>query len=244
MLIHRRKFALLREGIAHFAAYAILREDTDELKEHLEILHPEERTYYDNLKFDKRKVSYLLGRISAKKAIGALSSYEDLSRIAITPGVFLFPVVKHSVTRNIQVSITHCDNIGISLVHPEEHPVGIDLERTDKSNTDAIKEQLTDHELSMSAAVPLRPSVSFTMLWTMKEALSKILRTGLTMDLKVLEIHSLLKEGDLYTSQFKHLIQYKAISCISGAYVCSIVVPARTTPELAPFWDHFRESCR
>jgi 4'-phosphopantetheinyl transferase len=244
MVIHRKKFALNREDTAHFAAYAILREDADEIVKRLEFLHPDERMYYDKLKFDKRRISYLLGRISAKKAIGALSSYEDLPHIAIMPGIFQFPIVRHSVTRNLQVCITHCDNIGISLAYPEEHPVGIDLERTDEVNTEIIKEQLTPAELAMAAALPLLPSAAYSMIWTMKEALSKILKTGLTMNLQLLEIQSLTKEGDIYTSHFKHLIQYKAVSCLSGPYVCSFVCPRKTEADLGHFWEDFKEVCK
>ena len=242
MLIHRGKFTLKRENSIHAAAFCILHGATAQLTQHLHLLHPEELSYYETLKFDKRRESYLLGRISAKKAIGALSLFEDLGKIAIEAGIFQFPVVKYAITRNLQVSITHCEGLGIALSYPEVHPLGIDLERTDNANTEAIKQQLTPAELALMRTVPLPEDVACTMIWTMKEALSKVLRTGLTMDLKLLEIRSLVKEGDVYTSHFRHLIQYRAISCHAAAYVCSIVVPGKTTPELEEFWRFFRET--
>ncbi len=242
MLIHRGKFTLKRENSLHYAGFCILHAAPELLIQQLALLHPEERSYYNTLRFDKRRESYLLGRISAKKAIGALSAFEDLPKIAIEAGIFQFPVVKYSITRNLQVSITHCDGLGIALCHPEVHPLGVDVERTDKENSAAIEEQLTTDELALTLTVPLPQAVACTTIWTMKEALSKILRTGLTMDLKLLEIQSLVKEGDLYTSQFKHLIQYKAISCCAGNYVCSVVVPGKTTPDLEQFWQFFLET--
>ncbi|PSL34827.1 4'-phosphopantetheinyl transferase superfamily protein [Chitinophaga ginsengisoli] len=242
MLIHQGKFTLKRENSMHAAAFCILHASLRQLTQHIHLLHPEERSYYETLKFDKRRESYLLGRISAKKAIGALSVFEDLGKIAIEAGIFQFPVVKYAVTRNLQVSITHCEGLGIALSYPEVHPLGLDLERTDKANTEAIKEQLTPGELALMKTVPLPEDIACTMVWTMKEALSKVLRTGLTMDLKLLEIQSLVKEGDLYTSHFKHLIQYRAISCYAGTHVCSIVVPGKTTPDLEEFWGYFRET--
>ncbi|UPK72544.1 4'-phosphopantetheinyl transferase family protein [Chitinophaga filiformis] len=242
MLIHRGKFTLTREHSIHTAGFCILHTALEQLMQQLHLLHPEERSYYETLKFDKRRESYLLGRISAKKAIGALSSFEDLGKIAIEAGVFQFPVVKYAVTHNLQVCITHCDGLGIALSYPEVHPLGIDLERADKAGTGAIREQLTARELALADTLPLPADVAFTMLWTMKEALSKILRTGLTMDLKLLEIRSLEKEGDVYTGHFSHLIQYKAISCHAGAHVCSVVVPGKTSPDLAQFWQFFRET--
>lgn len=242
MLIHRGKFTLKRENTIHTAAFCILHAAPGQLTQHLHLLHPEEQSYYETLKFDKRRESYLLGRISAKKAIGTLSHYEDLGKIAIEAGIFQFPVVKYAITPNLQVSITHSEGLGIALSYPEVHPLGIDLERTDKANTHAIKEQLTPAELALIRTISLPEEVACTMVWTMKEALSKVLRTGLTMDLKLLEIQSLVKEEDLYISYFRHLIQYRAISCYAGAYVCSIVVPGKTTPELEQFWEYFRET--
>ena len=243
MLIQRGKITLNREDSTHQAGFCMLQGDLQELIAKLNLLHSEERTYYDHLTFDRRKQSYLLGRFAAKKAIGALAAYEDLEKIAIAAGIFQFPVVKYSVTRNLQVCITHCDNLGIALAYPEVHPLGIDIEKTNKANIDVIKGQLTADELTLTKAIPLSDDASCTMIWTMKEALSKILRTGLTMDMNVLEIQSLVKEGpDLYSSHFKHLIQYKTISCLSGPYVCSLVIPRKTTTDLEEFWQLFRNA--
>jgi len=243
MLLQRAQIALNRENSTHRAGFCVLRADLQELITTINLLHADESAYYDHLTFDRRRQSYLLGRIAAKKAIGALAVYEDLEKIAITAGIFQFPVVQYAVTRNLQVCITHCDNIGIALAYPEIHPLGVDIEKTNKANINVIKGQLTADELTLTQAVTLSDDVSCTMIWTMKEALSKILRTGLTIDMKVLEIQSLVKEGpDLYTSHFKHLIQYKAISCLSGPYVCSLVIPRKTMVDLSAFWQAFRQA--
>lgn len=243
MLIRRGKFELIRETNSYQAGFCILQADLPDLIPKFQLLHTEELAYYNTLRFDKRRHSYLLGRISAKKAIGAIAAYEDLGKIAITSGIFQFPIVQYSVTRNLQVCITHCDNLGIALSYPEAHPMGIDIEKTDKVNRDIIKEQFTLDEITLLKTVSLPETATTTMLWTMKEALSKILKTGLTMDMKVLEVQSLVKEGDsLYVGQFKHLIQYKAICCVSDPYICSLVIPRKTTVDLTKFWQFFRET--
>ncbi|MBW8682773.1 4'-phosphopantetheinyl transferase family protein [Chitinophaga rhizophila] len=242
MLIQRGKIELNREDTQYQAGFCMLQAELPDLVNRLHILHEEERNYYDTLRFDKRKHSYLLGRVSAKKAIGALAAYEDLEKIAISSGIFQFPIVKYSVTRNLQVCITHCENLGIAISYPEAHPLGIDIEQTDKANTAVIKEQLTADEQGLLQTVTLPEKVSTTMIWTMKEALSKVLKTGLTMDLKLLEIQSLVKVSDtVFTSQFKHLIQYQAISCLSGSYACSVVIPRKTKADLSPLWDAFEQ---
>jgi 4'-phosphopantetheinyl transferase len=58
----------------------------------------------------------------------------------------------------------------------------------------------------------------------------------------VFEIESLQKEGALYTSTFRNCAQYKAISCQAGDYVCSIIIPKNTAPELDHFWAAFMQT--
>jgi 4'-phosphopantetheinyl transferase EntD len=239
MSVHKGIITLKRERSLHQAGFCILQSPLAVLQQQLSLLHPEEQAYYNTLKYDKRKVSYLLGRIAAKRAIGTLLSSDAFHTIAIDSGIFEFPVVKYIPNGNMQVCITHCDETAIALSYPEAHPLGVDIERTDKDNTTAIQDQLTIGELTMATSTSLPLSVACTMIWTIKEGLSKILRTGLTIDLKLLEIKSLKRDNHLYTSEFQHLIQYKAISCVAGKYVCSVVIPRNTTPDLQQFWQDF-----
>src|SRR5437763_869645 len=55
-------------------------------------LHPKEKEYFDTLKFDRRKASYLLGRYCAKSALSNLQQ-ERMENILITTGVFGQPVI-------------------------------------------------------------------------------------------------------------------------------------------------------
>lgn len=235
------KISLQRENSLHHAGYCIIREKLSALTDYMPMLHPEEQAHYNTFRFDKRRSTYLLGRIAAKQAIHALTSQDNLHNIAIGSGVFQFPVVKYNPQGNLQVCISHCDELGIALSYPEEHPLGIDIEIPDPSNVAALKEQLTDAEILLASAQALPEATGFTMAWTIKEALSKILRTGLTIDLKLLEIKSLQKQDGVYVSDFRHLIQYKAVSCIAGDYICTVVMPGKTTTDLRQFWEDLRE---
>ena len=239
--MHTDKIILQREKETFTAAYCIIQENLNSLIENCSFLHSSERAYYDTLKFDKRKHSYLLGRLAAKKAIAELTGEKNISSIAINYGVFHFPIVKNAIHQNIQVSITHCDNIGIALAFPEEHPLGVDMERMDENRTEAMKSQMnaTEFELIANCNIPL--SLGCTAFWTIKEALSKIFRTGLTMDFKILEINSFEQADLAYISTYKYYAQYKAISYAAGKYICSIVLPKNTTPVLQPFWNSFTD---
>lgn len=218
----------------------MLKEKLPELKKNIVLLHPDEKGYYDTLKFDNRKSSYLLGRIASKAAISELIEEEEgMKSISIGFGVFNFPVVQRSVGRNIQVCISHCDNFGVALAFPEEHPLGVDIEKPDPHKIDTMKSVVCAEELELISNCNLPMSIGCTLIWTVKESLSKIFRTGLTMDVKISEIKSLNKTDSVYISTFRHFAQYKAISRCGGDYICSIVLPKNTTPALDQFWNSF-----
>jgi 4'-phosphopantetheinyl transferase EntD len=180
-----------------------------------------------------------LGRIAAKKAISEIAEGQNIQSIFIDFGIFQFPVVKYCTGQNIQVSISHCDDIGIALAFPEEHPLGTDIERIDTDKIEAIQSQVTAKEVKLIEELNLPFDAGCTIIWTIKEALSKIFRTGMMMDFTLLEISSLEKAGLTYMGTFCYTAQYKAISFHSGNYVCSVVVPKNTTPVLEEFWQAF-----
>jgi 4'-phosphopantetheinyl transferase EntD len=137
------------------------------------------------------------------------------------------------------VSISHCDNFGVALAFPEEHPLGVDIEKSDMRRTDTMCSLVCAEEAALISNCNLSMSIGCTVIWTIKESLSKIFRTGLTMDVKISEINSLKKVDSIYISTFRHFAQYKAISGCAGDYICSIVMPKNTTPALDHFWDSF-----
>lgn len=233
---------LKREHESFDACFCIIRDTLPQLARRLALLHPVEQAYYNGLKFDKRKLSYLLGRQAAKTAVALLAGVEDLSSFYIGAGVFQFPVVKELPLRNIQVSISHCEQTGIALAFPEEHPLGIDIEKIEDDKAAIIKDYLSAREYELAMLCGLPAASGCFMMWTIKEALTKILRTGLTTDLHMIELASLERTGTTYTSTFRHFTQYKALSCQHGDYICSLVLPARTTPEMDTFWHSFISS--
>jgi len=156
-------------------------------------------------------------------------------------GIFQFPVLRHVKSANLQVSISHCDDFGISLVFPEEHPLGIDIEKVEDKIIETLDSQLTETEKTLLRNSTLFTDYGHTLLWTVKEGLSKIFRTGLMMDFKTLEINSISFQNGIYESHYTHCGQYKAFSCIIEQYVCSIVTPKKTNVDLTSFWNQVRD---
>jgi 4'-phosphopantetheinyl transferase len=198
-------------------------------EEIVKFLHPKEREIYEALKFEKRIRSYLLGRYVAKHAIAALVGEQDLANILIQPGVFTQPVATCANNHNIQVGITHCDDFGAAVAFPEAHPMGIDIESISPNKKGVMESQMTETEKELIITFPFSYQEMLAFLWTMKEALSKALRTGLMTPFEIFEVNRIEVKNDCLVGYFKNFAQYKTVSfSLSSHYICSIVYPMKT----------------
>ena len=199
-----------------------------------ELLHLGEKRHYQQLTFIRQKRAYLLGRVAAKRAIQALAPQVAPSDIFIDAGVFGFPVVRSRFLENMQVSISHTDEFGLALAYPEAHPLGIDTERVDTERVASVASTLDEQEELLLRGLLLPRPVSLTLLWTAKESLTKVLRTGLTLDLKLAAVKSLAKADNVWVGHFGNFGQYKSLSLLFSNRVCSVVLPEKTSVDLAP----------
>ena len=194
----------------------------------LQHLHPQELDYYKTLPVEKRKKSYSIGRYSAKKALSALVGEKNLQSTFIDRGLFNHPIVVIPNNQNIQVSISHCDEIGAALAFPEALPMGIDVERVDPDKKKVIESQMTENEKELIKSFPHSYNTLLVLLWTAKEALSKILKTGLMTPFKISEISALTVKQETMVCNFKNFAQYKGLSFNLGCYMHTIVFPKNT----------------
>lgn len=238
--MNKGEILLYRKDNDFRAGFCVIDKSLPDLIKESWMLHPDELSYYKTLEYDKRRTSYLLGRIAAKNSVSEFL-HEDIvfPSFSIKPGVFQFPVVKHITDYNVQVSISHCDNIGVALAFPEEHPMGIDIERIREDKIDVMKTVISKNESKLIDHAVLHMSVASCLVWSVKESLSKVLKTGLTLDFGILEINSLEKKGLIYQSTFTHFSQYKAISFKIDEYICSIVLPEQTRVDLESIRNAF-----
>lgn len=191
-------------------------------------LHPDERKYYESLRFEKRMRSFLIGRYAAKRAVAALTGETDLTKILVQSGIFTQPIVTLPGHQNIQVSISHCDHWGIALAFPEVHPLGVDIEKIHLDKNEVLEKQMTPIEIELIKTQPDSYETMLTVLWTAKEALSKVIKTGLMTPMKVYEINKMEYQDHSFMSYYKNFGQYKTISFKIGDYVCAIVHPMKT----------------
>ncbi len=205
--------------------------------ETIKYLHVKELEYYLKLTYEQRVKSYLAGRYAAKKAVSSFVQEENLDQILIEQGVFHQPIIVHTHANNIQVSITHCDDLGAAIAFPEALPMGIDIERISVKRKGILKSQMTEREKEIIKPFPYSEEVMLTLLWTAKESLSKILKTGLTIPLEILEVSKLEVKGNTVHGYFNNLSQYCVSSLMFGEYVCSIAYPKNILLSLEVVWD-------
>lgn len=238
-MIEDVKICLKREDSSFEGALAIIKEDRKETRTLLRQLHPEEKTNYESFPDEERRASYLLGRVAAKRAVQRLVRAVDPTSICIGSGVFQFPVVKGVGLSNVQASISHCEGLGFCAAFPEAHPLGVDVEIISRANADIVSSQLSLSEKQLIRRK--MGDLDHTVAFSMKEALSKILRTGMMLDFQLLEIDTIAKEEDHICCTFRHFSQYKAYSFCQGSHVFSLALPGRTSVELDKVWAIIRQ---
>ena len=230
------KIPLIRKKQQFWACAALVKGTLNEGDMHLGKLHLNERTIYEGYQYERRKASYLLGRLVAKHAILPLSSISNPRLVWIDTGVFQFPIVRGANLQNIQVSISHCDSIGFSVAYPEAHPMGIDIEKISEDRTATVLSQLVNNEKELLKTNRNDTISCYTAIFSIKEALSKILKTGMMLDFKFLEIKSFQLKEQVIKCTFIHFGQYKAFAYLQNGYVFAIVLPKRTSVQLDPVW--------
>jgi 4'-phosphopantetheinyl transferase len=225
------KITLQRREGRYDIGYGLVQSTSSSVLYEHKMLHLEEKKHLETLKYERRKHSYLLGRVAAKYSLTDMISQMPES-IMISSGIFQFPIVKYLSGGNIQVSISHCKDMGIALAFPETHPMAVDVECIDDERIDAIRNEITEHEKFELNQHNLNSNQGAVLLWTIKEGLSKIFRTGLMMDFKLFEIDVLKNNEGIWESTFTHCGQYKGISTLYGKYIVSFIMPKNSTLSL------------
>jgi 4'-phosphopantetheinyl transferase len=195
-----------------------------------EFLGSSERLYFSALRFERRQMSYLLGRYAAKLALSHVFSEPDLRNIEITRGVFEQPIVQCRRTSTWCVTISHADSLAVAVAYPAGHPMGVDLERVDPLRYETIVSQLSAEEKQWATAATTDQLEIVTALWTAKEALSKALVTGLMAPIEIYTLAQFRQiESGLWEGHFKNFAQYKVLVWAGASYVLSIAMPKRST---------------
>ena len=102
----------------------------------------------------------------------------------------------------IYFNLSHCKEAAICAI--SDKPVGVDVESIREFRDSLVNYTMNDEEKAEMASSS-NPAATFIRLWTMKEATSKLIGTGITNDVKTLidttkyKYNTTEKESYIYT---------------------------------------------
>ena len=140
------------------------------------LLSAQEQAYFKTLRFPKRRNEWLGGRFALKRVVGRILNTDNLSQVEVLPQESGKPklLVGGEVTR-LAYSITHSNGFAVAAASADEKYIGIDLEKIEHRIEAWKNDFFHPSELTSEGDEFL------TALWTQKEALVKLLGTGLSL---------------------------------------------------------------
>ena len=140
------------------------------------ILSQREQAYYKTLRFPKRQTEWLGGRIALKQLVARVLGITDLIQIEVLPQDSGKPqLLVGGKTAPVAYSITHSHGLAVAAAGAESTFLGIDLEKIEPRIEAWKNDFFHPNELTGKGDAFL------TALWTQKEALVKLLGTGLSL---------------------------------------------------------------
>jgi 4'-phosphopantetheinyl transferase len=211
--------------------FALARDYPALLDQFGEFLTSKEAAYFAELRFLRRRQSFLLGRYAAKLALLRLLKATNPKAIEIGRGVFEQPLISYLSARAPDVTISHCDEIAVALAFPSGHPMGVDIEQIDPDRLVTIQSQMSPVEREWARSAGADELAFSTLIWTAKEALSKALLCGLMSPMEIFNLAEFYPLGDrVWGGLFQNFGQYKFIGCISRRVAMSVVLPKKSEP--------------
>lgn len=187
-----------------------------------DFLNCSEKKYLRSNISNLRRISYVCGRYAAKKAVNSLDKGFNLRDIYVENGVFKHPVLKN---KELDITISHAENYSVSLAFSRNFVFGIDIEKTDGINIDSLARILDIRELEMLTDIEQDLHKKLLLLWALKEALGKCLKTGININLDILGVRFIKKMHDYFEGEFLNFPQYKFIVFAYENFYISIVFP-------------------
>ena len=187
------------------------------------ILSAKELTTYKGYQHRKKKVDFLLGRSMAKCAIDKLSACENFAEIEITNSVFGAPIVIGDNMANLGVSISHSNEYATAVSYHRNFPCAIDTEVIRPKCEKAMRSLLECNEASIIKGY--NELNILTVMWTAKEAASKVLNIGFTVDTKIFEVDKIQKSSDCLIGSYRYLKGFQFVSQKIGNSILTVASP-------------------
>jgi phosphopantetheinyl transferase len=179
--------------------------------------------------FPAKKQGFLLGRLAAKRALGALLAEPDLRQIEIRAGIYGQPLVQHPRAGSAEVSVSHSHGLAVALAFPAGYPMGIDLETISAVSAEVVLGEIgaSPPELAWLATGGVDPAMACGVLWTAREALGKSFRLGLNSPLGILALSEIRPEGEgSWACRYVNFPRCQCLSQVKDGRVLSLAMPA------------------
>ncbi len=122
-----------------------------------------------------------------------------------------------------EVSIAHCPGWAAAVASERGRPVGVDIEpRRGESAGPAIRAASVG-QMALAVGAGLGPETAALLLWTVREAAGKALRTGLVVASEVLDLAAVDEvDTNTYEVQFRSLTAMKGVTRVLDDVVVSL----------------------
>ncbi|MBR1734300.1 MAG: 4'-phosphopantetheinyl transferase superfamily protein [Alphaproteobacteria bacterium] len=170
-------------------------------------LSDKELSFCNRFKSEKRRKHYAMGRIAAKIALMQIKGDINPTTINIINATKGYPLFENEL--DYAVTISHSKNYAGALVFSKKRKIGMDLEYIDSTKICALKRTILPQEKIEENIIPL------TVVWCMKESLSKALLCGLYDSLDTFCIKDFICDNNFtYQAKYKYYPQYMGIAKI------------------------------
>lgn len=196
-----------------------------------EFLGESEKKQSADFKFAAKREGFLLGRLAAKRALGAQLAEPDLRQIEIRAGVYGQPLVRHPRAADVEVTVSHSHGLAVALAYPAEYPMGIDLETISAVSAQVVIGELeaSPPELTWLATGGVDAATACCVLWTAREALGKSLKLGLNSPLGMLALTGIHPGNDSnWSGSYLNFPRCQCLSWLAGGRVLSLAMQNET----------------
>lgn len=170
---------IVEELVAPLEVTAVTEQITLVNQGQFECLSRVEKELYNEIRNEKRKGEWLAGRAAAKKAIRKhfkITETETIEVLRKPSGAPYSPQV------NCGISITHSGDTAIAVAGTLT--LGIDLEQIETRPDSFVKTFFSDAEQSYLESISNDRDRHITQFWTVKEAVSKVVKRGGSLNFK------------------------------------------------------------
>jgi acyl transferase domain-containing protein/phosphopantetheinyl transferase/acyl carrier protein len=220
-------------------------------------LGPAEASLFRRIDSRKRRTDWLGGRIAAKRLVARFlleTAGEPIpeTEIGVAADPLGAPDVRIAGRKDLEklvprIAVSHGAGRAVAVTAPRNSGtrVGIDVERIEPRDDAFARHVLTDREAAVAEAAGFNGD-GVTLLWTLKEAVTKAVGVGLTVDPREVEITALHDgratvrlAGDA-ASRFERIggsrlaVRYRLDEGVSTAWAVLDVEPTRAPRRPAP----------